>query len=159
MPICRESTVTTASCWALATSTISQLTSPSRLALHSAMSILSIPFTRTPTTELNLAVLCIIASTRMSNWELSSDGSTVFTTFRYTYFVFSGDEKTSFGLASTYRISPDLLLRAKIDNRSNVGLAVTHALSPNLKATVSSLFGLTAANKENRLGFGLEFNA
>lgn len=71
----------------------------------------------------------------------------------------NGDEKTSFGLASTYRISPDLLLRAKIDNRSNVGLAVTHALSPNLKATVSSLFGLTAANKENRLGFGLEFNA
>lgn len=69
------------------------------------------------------------------------------------------EEKTSYAIGSTYRISPDLLIRAKIDNRSNVGLAVTHALSPNLKATVSTLFGLSAANKENRLGFGLEFNA
>jgi len=68
-------------------------------------------------------------------------------------------EKTSYALGSSYRITPDLLLRAKVDNRSNVGLAVTHALGPNVKATVSSLFGLTAANKENKLGFGLEFNA
>jgi len=71
----------------------------------------------------------------------------------------NGEEKTSFALGSNYRISSDLLLRGKIDNRSNVGLAVTHALGPNVKATVSTLFGLTAANKENKLGFGLEFNA
>jgi len=70
----------------------------------------------------------------------------------------SGDDKSSYALGSTYRISPDLLLRAKIDNKSNVGLAATHALSPNLKFTVSSLFGLTAGSK-NTLGVGFEFNA
>jgi hypothetical protein len=67
-----------------------------------------------------------------------------------------------------------LLLRAKIDNKSNVGLAgkdfeigtgiykpilATHALSPNLKLTVSTLFGLSAANKSNTLGVGFEFSA
>jgi len=71
----------------------------------------------------------------------------------------NGEDKTSYAVGSTYRITPDLLLRSKVDNKSNVGLAVTHALGPNVKATVSTLFGLTAANKENKLGFGLEFNA
>jgi len=69
----------------------------------------------------------------------------------------TGEDKTSYALGSTYRISPDLLLRAKIDNKSNVGLAITHALGPNLKATVSTLFGLTVANQANKLGFGLEY--
>jgi len=69
----------------------------------------------------------------------------------------TGEDKTSYAVGSTYRISPDLLLRAKVDNKSNVGLAVTHALGPNVKATVSTLFGLTAANATNKLGFGLEY--
>jgi hypothetical protein len=71
----------------------------------------------------------------------------------------NGEEKTSYAVGSTYRISPELLLRAKVDNKSNVGLAVTHAVGPNLKATVSTLFGLTSANKANTLGFGLEYSA
>jgi len=71
----------------------------------------------------------------------------------------NGEDKTSYAVGSNYRISPDLVLRAKVDNRSNVGLGITHALSPNLKLTVSTLFGLSAANKENRLGAGIEFNA
>jgi len=71
----------------------------------------------------------------------------------------NGEDKTSYAVGSTYRISPDLLLRAKIDNKSNVGFAATHALSPNLKFTVSTLFGLSAANKNNTLGAGFEFTA
>lgn len=54
----------------------------------------------------------------------------------------NGEEK-SYAVGSTYRISPDLLLRAKVDNKSNVGLAVTHALGPNVKATVSTLVWLS----------------
>jgi hypothetical protein len=72
--------------------------------------------------------------------------------------ILLGEDKTTFSLGSGYRLSPDLLLRAKIDNRSNVGLAVTYNVSSNLKATLSTLFGLTAANKESRFGFGLELN-
>jgi len=70
----------------------------------------------------------------------------------------TGEDKTSYAVGSTYRISPDLLLRTKIDNKSNVGLAVTHAVGPNVKATVSTVFGLTAANGTNKLGFGLEYS-
>jgi len=70
----------------------------------------------------------------------------------------NGEDKTSYAVGSTYRISPDLLLRGKVDNQSNVGLAVTHALGPNLKATVSTLFSLKAGANANKLGLGLEYN-
>jgi hypothetical protein len=71
----------------------------------------------------------------------------------------SGEDKTSYAVGSSYKISPDLLLRAKIDNKSNIGLGVTHGLSPNVKFSVSSQFSLTAANTEHKLGCGLEFTA
>jgi hypothetical protein len=71
----------------------------------------------------------------------------------------SGESKLSYAVGSNYRISPDLILRAKVDSASNVGLGIVHSLSPNLKLYVSTLFGLTGGNSQNRLGAGLEFTA
>ncbi|KAI6241391.1 Voltage-dependent anion-selective channel protein 3 [Aphelenchoides fujianensis] len=69
----------------------------------------------------------------------------------------NGADNTNYALGSIYRVSPDLVLRAKVDNKSNVGLAATHSLGPNVKATVSTLFALSAVNSNNKLGFGLEY--
>ena len=69
----------------------------------------------------------------------------------------NGEEKTSYALGAVYRVSPDVVLRAKVDQKSNVGIAATHTLGSNVKATVSTLFGLTAANGTNKLGFGVEY--
>jgi len=70
----------------------------------------------------------------------------------------TGDSKSQFAIGSTYRISPELQLRAKVDNKSVVGVAATHSLGPNLLATISSQFNLgAAAAGANKLGFGLEY--
>ncbi|CAD5225666.1 unnamed protein product [Bursaphelenchus xylophilus] len=69
----------------------------------------------------------------------------------------NGEEKVRYALGSTYKINPDLLLRAKVDNKAVVGLAATHALGPNVKASISTQFGLTTANSQNKLGVGIEY--
>ncbi|CAD5218893.1 unnamed protein product [Bursaphelenchus okinawaensis] len=69
----------------------------------------------------------------------------------------NGEDKIRYALGSTYKISPELLLRAKVDNKAVVGLSATHTLGPNVKASLSTQFGLTAANSQNKLGVGIEY--
>lgn len=71
----------------------------------------------------------------------------------------NGQDKTNYALGAIYRVNPDLALRGKVDNKSVVGIAATHTLSNNLKATLSTQFGLTTANAQHKLGFGLEYTA
>jgi len=71
----------------------------------------------------------------------------------------TGDTKTQFAVGSSYRVSPDLQLRAKVDNKSVVAFGATHSLGPNVLATLSTQFGLSVANGANKLGFGLEYKA
>jgi len=67
-----------------------------------------------------------------------------------------GDKATNFGIAAKYSPSADLLVRGKVDHKSNVALAATHSLSKDLKLTVSTQFVLTGV-AENAQKFGLGF--
>uniref|UniRef100_A0AC34QY11 Vacuolar fusion protein MON1 homolog n=1 Tax=Panagrolaimus sp. JU765 TaxID=591449 RepID=A0AC34QY11_9BILA len=71
-----------------------------------------------------------------------------------------GDQGTRFGLATKYDIKNDLVLRAKIDNKSNVAVAATHDLSNGVKLTFTSSFALlgsTVDTQNNKFGVGLEY--
>ncbi|KAK0414575.1 hypothetical protein QR680_011507 [Steinernema hermaphroditum] len=68
-----------------------------------------------------------------------------------------GDKTTTFGLATKYSPSADLLFRGKVDNKSNVALAATHSLNKEVKFTVSTQFALTGAEGTQKLGIGLEY--
>lgn len=71
-----------------------------------------------------------------------------------------GDQGTKFGLASKYAISKDLILRAKVDNKSNVALAATHDLNNGCKLTLTSQFALLGGveAQDNKFGIGLEYS-
>lgn len=70
------------------------------------------------------------------------------------------DQGTRFGLATKYNVSKDLILRAKVDNKSNVAVAATHDLTNGVKLTFTSSFsllgGIETAN--NKFGLGLEYS-
>jgi len=69
-----------------------------------------------------------------------------------------GDNGTRFGLASKYRVNNDLLLRAKVDNKSQVAISATHDLNSGLKLTFSTLFSLVnGPDVSNKFGVGLEY--
>lgn len=69
-----------------------------------------------------------------------------------------GDQGTRFALASKYLVNNDMLLRAKIDNKSQVALSATHDLNSGVKLTFSTLFGLVSDTElHNKFGVGLEY--
>lgn len=70
-----------------------------------------------------------------------------------------GDHNTRFGLVSKYKVNPGLVLKSKIDNKSQVAIAATHDLSPAVKLTLSTQFGLVSVpDVHNKFGIGLEYN-
>jgi len=70
----------------------------------------------------------------------------------------AGDNNTRFGLASKYRVNSDVILRSKIDNKSNVALSATHELTPSTKLTISAQIGLLqGVNEANKFGAALEY--
>lgn len=72
-----------------------------------------------------------------------------------------GDSGTQFGIATKYVPASDLVLRAKLDNKSNVSVAATHDLSNGIKVTFSTQFSLLSgvATTNNRFGFGIEYSS
>lgn len=69
-----------------------------------------------------------------------------------------GDENPRWGLATKYRVNPDLFVRAKVDNKSQVALAVTHSLSSDLALTLSKQFALLSAPDVSfKIGAGIEY--
>uniref|UniRef100_A0A915E735 Voltage-dependent anion-selective channel n=1 Tax=Ditylenchus dipsaci TaxID=166011 RepID=A0A915E735_9BILA len=69
-----------------------------------------------------------------------------------------GDQGTRFALASKYRVNNDLILRAKVDNKSQVAVSATHDLSSGVKITFSTLFGLVnGTDANNKFGIGVEY--
>ncbi|KAI1715498.1 eukaryotic porin domain-containing protein [Ditylenchus destructor] len=69
-----------------------------------------------------------------------------------------GDHATRFGLATKYRLSDDISLRGKVDNKSTVALSSTHNLSDALKLTFSTQFNLVnTPDTTNKFGVGLEY--
>jgi len=70
----------------------------------------------------------------------------------------AGEQQTRYGIASKYRIHNDLIIRAKIDNKSLVAVSATHELTPATKLTLSAQFGLTqSVSESNKFGVGLEY--
>jgi len=72
-----------------------------------------------------------------------------------------GDVGTRFGLASKYQLSPDMALRAKVDNKSNFAVAATHDLANGVKLTFTSAFSLLGTNDPNvnKFGVGIEYES
>uniref|UniRef100_A0A7E4V919 Voltage-dependent anion-selective channel protein 3 n=1 Tax=Panagrellus redivivus TaxID=6233 RepID=A0A7E4V919_PANRE len=72
-----------------------------------------------------------------------------------------GDAGTQFGIATKYLASNDLILRAKLDNKSNVSVAATHDLANGVKLTFSSQFSLLGGveTSNNKFGLGLEYTS
>lgn len=73
----------------------------------------------------------------------------------------TADQNTRFGLAAKYNLSNDIILRAKVDNKSNVAVAATHALNNGVKVTFTSAFNLVGGieTANNKFGLGLEYTA
>ena len=70
-----------------------------------------------------------------------------------------GDQGTRFGLASKYKVNPGLVVKSKVDNKSQVSIAATHELSQAVKLTASTHFGLlNVPDVHTKFGLGLEYN-
>jgi len=72
----------------------------------------------------------------------------------------NGENSTRFGLATKYRVNPDLTIKAKVDNKSNIAVSATHDLSPAVKLTLSTQVGLLQAiNETNKFGAAIEYSS
>jgi voltage-dependent anion channel protein 2 len=67
-----------------------------------------------------------------------------------------GGNGADYALATKYSPSNDLILRAKVDNKSVIAFAGTHSLSSDLKLTLSTQFNL-ATNDAHKFGLGIEY--
>lgn len=71
----------------------------------------------------------------------------------------AGEESATYGLAAKYIVSKDLYVKGKINNSSDIVVSATHKLSDELSLTGSSQFSLlSSTNRNNKLGFGIEYS-
>ena len=68
-----------------------------------------------------------------------------------------GGEGVNFAIAAKHAASRDVIIRAKLDNKSTLAVALTHALSPSLKLNLTSQLNLHS-NQDHKFGLGLEFD-
>ncbi|CAJ0579865.1 unnamed protein product, partial [Mesorhabditis spiculigera] len=68
----------------------------------------------------------------------------------------TGASGVTYGLATKYAPSKDIVFRGKINNESNVAISATHSISQGLNLNLTSHFNLTN-NEAHKFGLGLEY--